>query len=98
MENIFPILLGIAAVVFFVWLVVPSKNSAPLMSKNPDDPFIDPDDSYQIGLLVGLRGGSIPDAALMRFALQRFQEIHGRRATSTDIGLVLGLIESGKHQ
>ena len=98
MENIIPIVIGIAAVAFFVWLVVPSRNSAPLSSKNSNDPFIDPDDSYQIGLLVGMKGGTIPDAALMRFALQRFQEIHGRRATSTDIGLVLGLIESGKHQ
>jgi hypothetical protein len=98
MDNLIPIILGVAVVAFFIWLVVPSRNSPPLMSKNADAPFIDPEDSYQIGLLVGMRGGTIPDAALMRFALQRFQEEHGRRATSNDIGLVLGLIESSKRQ
>ena len=84
---------AIAAFAFLVWLFIPTSK----MSANSDrsgDPFIDPDGSYQIGLLVGLTGGSIPDAATMRFALDRFQKMHGRRATSRDIGIVLGLIES----
>jgi hypothetical protein len=45
-----------------------------------------------------MRGGTIPDAALMRFALQRFEEENGRRATSSDLGIVLGMIESSKRQ
>ena len=96
MGNIIAIIIGIAVVAFFIWLMLPSPKSAPLATKSSDNSFIDPDDSYQIGLLVGMSGGSIPDAALMRFALQRFEEKYGRRATTADIGPVLGLIETVK--
>ena len=96
MGNIIAIIIGIAVVAFFIWLMLPSPKAAPLATKSSDNPFIDPDDSYQIGLLVGMSGGSIPDAALMRFALLRFEEKYGRRATTADIGLVLGLIETVK--
>ena len=93
MFDIPHIVAAIAAFGIFVWLFVPtSKSSA--KSDISGEPFIDPDDSYQIGVLVGMTGGSIPDAATMRFALDRFQKMHGRRATSRDIGIVLGLIES----
>ena len=94
LDQIVPISFGLAVVVFFIWLIVPSAQGKPFMSGDGNEPFIDPEDSYQIGLLVGLTGGTIPDAALMRFALQRFQEVHGRRARSSDIGVVLGLIRS----
>ena len=94
MNDILQIALGIAILVFFVWLMIPPSKPVPDDSGAADAPFIDPDDSLQIGLLIGLRGGSIPDAAVMRFALQRFEQLHGRRATSRDIGTVLGLIES----
>ncbi len=93
MQSIFPVILAIGVIGVLVWLLIPTSSTG----KNKDgstDPFIDPDDSYQIGLLIGMTGGSVPDAAVMRFALQRFQEIYGRRATSTDIGIVLGLINS----
>ena len=83
-----------AVFVLFLWLLIPSSADTRHRSQESGDTFIDPDDSYQIGLLVGMTGGSIPDAATMRFALQRFQEIHGRRATTMDIGIVLGLIRS----
>jgi len=43
-----------------------------------------------------LAGGSIPDAATLRFALDRFQKQHGRRATTRDIGTVLGMIKGMK--
>jgi len=33
----------------------------------------------------------------MRFALQRFQQIHGRLATTREIGVVLGLINSQRN-
>jgi hypothetical protein len=93
MQSIFPIILAVVVLGIFLWLLIPTSST----EKSKDgstDTFIDPDDSYQIGLLVGMTGGSVPDAAVMRFALQRFQAIYGRRAVSTDIGIVLGLIST----
>ena len=93
MQSIFLIILAVGVLGVFVWLMIPTATTS-RDSEGSTEPFIDPDDSYQIGLLVGMTGGSVPDAAVMRFALQRFQERYGRRATSTDIGTVLGLINS----
>lgn len=93
MSQAFQILFGIAAVIFFIWLFIPTKATRP-PSDESGQPLIDPDDSYQIGLLVGMTGGSIPDAAVMRYALDRFKEMHGRPATTQDIGMVLGIIDS----
>lgn len=93
MQSIFLIILAVGVLGLFVWLLIPTSSPG-RESQGSTDPFIDPDDSYQIGLLVGMTGGSVPDAAVMRFALQRFQERYGRRATSTDIGIVLGLIDT----
>jgi hypothetical protein len=93
MPGALSIVIGILAVAFFVWLFIPTKSTAP-PSDAAGNPLIDPDDSYQIGMLVGLTGGSIPDAAVMRYALDRFKQIHGRPATTQDIGIVLGLINS----
>jgi hypothetical protein len=92
MDQLGLIILGVAVLAFFFWLMKPSV--VPGKTDSSGDPFIDPDDSYQIGLLAGLTDHSIPDAAVMRFALQRFQEVHGRRATSRDIGIVLGMVHT----
>lgn len=85
MEHLFAIILGIAALGIFVWLLWPGASA---------DEIIDPSDSRQIGVLIGMTGGDIADAAVARFALQRFEEIHGRRATTRDLGLVAGLMTS----
>ena len=94
MTTFLQILFGLAAMAFFIWLVIPTKGTSDV-TDDAGVPFIDPDDSYQIGMLVGMTGGSIPEAAVMRYALQRFKELHGRRATTHDIGIVLGLIQHG---
>lgn len=91
-QTIVQVIVGCCAFAFFVWLLIPKSRS--YATGDTSEPFIDPDDTRQIALLVGLRGGSIPDAAVMRFALQRFEQQHGRRATTRDIGIVLGLIDS----
>ncbi|MEI7861690.1 MAG: hypothetical protein WCJ21_03635 [Planctomycetota bacterium] len=93
MNQVFQLVFGITVLSFFVWLLIPSRTSSTLKASS-DEEFIDPENSRQIGLLVGMTGGSIPDAAVMRFALQRFQQIHGRLATTREIGVVLGLINS----
>lgn len=93
MPDALTIIIGVLAVAFFVWLFIPTKATAP-PSDASGKTLIDPDNSYQIGMLVGMTGGSIPDAAVMRYALDRFKQIHGRPATTQDIGIVLGFIDS----
>lgn len=57
------------------------------------DELIDPSNSYQIGLILGMTGGTVKEAAIVRFALQRFEEQHGRKATMRDVGTVIGLMK-----
>lgn len=40
---------------------------------------IDPTDSYQIGLLLGMTGGTITEAAVARFALEHLSKPPGER-------------------
>ena len=91
MEHIFLIIIGAAALGFFIWLLIPSSRSKP----EADAELLDPADSRQIGLLVGLAGSGIADAAVARFALERFEQIHGRKATTRDVGIVVGLMSGG---
>jgi len=84
------IIVALAVVGFLYWILsAPSKKSTPI----PHAPLINPDDSYQIGLLCGMSGSTVPEAAVMRFALENFQKNYGRPATTQDIGIVLGLIK-----
>ena len=89
MTTLLQAILPLAALAFFLWMLATSRRGS-------GSAFIDPDDARQIGTLVGLTGGPIPDAATLRFALDRFQKQHGRRATTRDIGTVLGIIEGMK--
>ena len=77
----------VGVILFFVWLMTPNR-------KSKAGELIDPNDSLQIGMLAGIAGRSIPDAAVMRFALKRFEESYGRPATTRDIGIVLGIVDS----
>ena len=91
MSTLLGICICIALVAFVIWGLIPSKSSAGKNTMAPDDQIIDPTDSYQIGLIIGAAGGSIADAATARYALQRFEEIHGRKPTVRDLGTVAGL-------
>ena len=89
MTNLLQAIVPLSALAFFIWMLATSR-------RDNGSEFINPDDARQIGTLVGLAGGSIPDAATLRFALDRFQKQYGRRATTRDIGIVLGLIKGMK--
>ena len=89
MTTLLQAIVPLSALALFIWMLASSRQGG-------GRDFIDPDDPRQIGTLAGLSGGSIPDAATMRFALDRFQKQHGRRATTRDIGTVLGLIKGMK--
>lgn len=94
MNQVLEIIFGIAILALFVWLMMPSpagKNGVAA-----DDKVIDPSDSTQIGVLIGMTGGTIADAAVARYALQRFEEMHGRKATVRDMGMVAGLMSTMK--
>ena len=88
MKDLLAILIGIAALGFFVWLLIPSSPT----TSDTEGELIDPSDSRQLGLLAGLTGGGIADAATLRFALERFEQLHGRKATTRDVGTVAGLM------
>lgn len=90
MASIVQLIIGAMVVIAFLWLLAGGRS----VTSMKDGEFIDPNNSQQLGTLIGLAGGDISDAAVARFALQRFQEIHGRRATTRDIGTVVGLMRT----
>ena len=55
----------ILILVFFFWMVVSSHSDA---SKTPAD---DQGDTRRIGYLTGIQGGSVEDAAVAKFAINR---------------------------
>jgi phosphotransferase system glucose/maltose/N-acetylglucosamine-specific IIC component len=94
MEHLYAILIGIAALGVFVWLLWPTTPSTKPAVDAKGDEILDASNSRQIGFLIGMMGGDVADAAVARFALQRFEEIHGRKATTRDVGIVVGLMSS----
>jgi hypothetical protein len=88
MTQVIYIVISVAVLAVFVWLLRGSGGS--------EDAVIDPNDSRTIGNLIGLTGGTIADAAVARFALQRFEEVHGRKATVRDMAIVAGMMKSNR--
>ena len=93
MSPILQILLGLAACGLFFWMMVTSQNPSVGRITSQDD-LIDPENSYQIGFLMGLTGGTITDAAVVRFALERFEQTHGYKPTLRDAALIVGMMQS----
>jgi hypothetical protein len=92
MNMILQIVVGIAALGFFIWLCIPIDS--PRIRNSGGGQLIDPNDSRQIAQLLGMTGGTIADAAIARYALQRFQSQYGRPATTLDVGLLVGIMQS----
>jgi general secretion pathway protein G len=90
MNRVLHILLAASALAIFLWML--------LGSKKPDDENseIDPTDDRHIGTLIGLTGGTIQDAAIARFALQRFEQEHSRKATVQEMAIVAGVLKGMK--
>ncbi len=89
MANVFGLVLALAGlylVLRFVW---------PKQGVDLDRP-IDVSDPRVLGTLIGLSGGSIGDAAVARYALERFEALHGRKATLRDAATVAGLLKSSR--
>ena len=89
MGPILGLLAALAVFAFIVWLVWPTKTTA---ASDPGQ-ALDAENARDLGFLTGLLGGSVADAAIARFALKRFEETHGRKATMNDAGTVAGLMK-----
>ena len=74
-------------------MMVTSQNPSVGRITSQDD-LIDPENSYQIGYLMGLTGGTITDAAVVRYALERFEQTHGYKPTLRDAALIVGMMQS----
>ena len=94
MSPVIQMILGLASCAFFVGLMV-SKTSTKGGTVCSQDDVIDPHNSYQLGFLMGMTGGTITDAAVVRYALERFEKTHGYKPTLRDAALVIGLMNSG---
>jgi hypothetical protein len=84
MAQIASFIIPVVAVVVFIWLLRGSGSDP--------DAVIDPNDSRTIGNLIGLTGGTIADAAVVRFALERFEKTNGRKATVRDMATIVGMM------
>ncbi|MGL4512458.1 MAG: hypothetical protein ACRCT8_05150 [Lacipirellulaceae bacterium] len=84
MELLPAIVVALLCLGLFVYLMVPT-------GKGQDEP-LDPTDPRTLGMLVGMTGGSVADAAVARFALERFEQEHGRKATLCDAVVVVVVV------
>lgn len=68
----FQILLAAAVLVAFLWLMMPDRSTSSAYAENlPADDQRRADQARQIGIVTGLMGGSVEDAAIARYAIQR---------------------------
>lgn len=95
MSPLLQIILGIGSCLIFGWLMF-SQSSTPDTRMTSQDDLIDPNNSYQIGFLVGMTGGHVADASVIRDALDRFEQIHGYKPTLRDAAIVVGLMNAGR--
>jgi hypothetical protein len=85
-QDVGQVVIAVGALLLFGWMCVPSNGAS------ADGELIDPDDARQVGVIVGLSGGRIGDAMVLKFALERFEKQHGRKATTRDVGVLVGLM------
>ncbi len=95
MSPILQIILGIGSCLIFGWLMF-SQSSNPDTRMTSQDDLIDPNNSYQIGFLVGMTGGGVADAAVVRFALDRFEQSYGYKPTLRDAAVVVGFMNAAR--
>jgi hypothetical protein len=95
MHHLFGLIAFAVALRVLWWLCVPSqKHRADQNNRQLSQPadLIDPNNDRQLAMLIGMSGGSIPDAAVARFALRRFEEATGKKPTTQDIGFIIGMV------
>ena len=81
------------ALVVLAWLIRGDGTADPDSTAIGGE-LIDANDARQVAMLVGMTGGEITDVAVARFAIQRFQEQHGRQATTRDVATLVSLMRT----
>jgi hypothetical protein len=79
-------IVGILVLVLLIATFYPRKNQKSKVS--------DELDAYQVGLMTGVMGGSIEEAAIAQFALTRFEAQYKRKATRRDMAIVVSMIHA----
>lgn len=77
----------VLAMVFVVVAFVKYRNE-PIADERSD---VDKDRDYRIGLALGAMGYDIKYAAVVRYALSRFEEEKGRKATEQELATLIGM-------
>ena len=93
MSTLIQLMLGVGSLAAFGWLVFSGARSSEAPVTSQDD-VIDLRNSYQIGFLMGMTGGTVTDAAVIRHALERFEHSYGYKATLRDAATVVGLMNT----
>lgn len=92
MSDTLLIVVGVAVVCVLFWLLMAQSTSAQEASPDVDLPPLDSSDPKAIGFLIGMTGGDVVDAVVARQALERFEQLHRRKATTGDVATSVGLM------
>jgi hypothetical protein len=75
-----------------VWGLLPQKSRPHEPASPHPPPAQDPHLARQVGVVTGVMGGSVEDAAVTKYALSRLE----KPATAYDIGVAAGIEQSVK--
>jgi hypothetical protein len=81
-------LIGVVCVGLFIWIFFGKRKRKPMTAQEA----LEAEQAQMIGLITGMLGASISDAVTARYALQRFETQHRRKATPRDLAIVMGMI------
>jgi hypothetical protein len=84
--EVFGTIMFILAMVFVVVAFVKYRNE-PISDGRSD---VDKERDYRIGVAMGAMGYDIQYAAVVRYALSRFEEEKGRKATEQELATLIG--------
>ena len=97
MSLLIQCVIGVLACVCFGWWIINQSTASEARVSSQDDQ-IEPHNSYQIGYLMGVSGGTVADAAVVRQALKRFEQTQGYKPTLRDAAEVVGLMQMENHE
>jgi hypothetical protein len=73
-----------------VWGLAPRRKTPGEISAPPAPPADDPDLTRKVGVVTGVMGGTVEDAAVTKYALSRLE----KPPTAYDIGVAAGIQSS----
>jgi hypothetical protein len=83
---VFGTIMFVLAMIFVVVAFVKYRNEPITDERSP----VDKDRDYRIGVALGAMGYDIKYAAVVRYALSRFEEEKGRKATEQELATLIG--------